>query len=221
MNITKIDVDKIKQNVVTAWDNLQEIAKVENHEDLIEGVHAAVQQMKRGIFRLVVMGEIKKGKSSFINALLGENDLLPTASDIATSTVYQIIYGPEKKIKIFFKPDIDTNNRPDTLEISENQLPDYGTENGNPDNLKNVDYIAVELPNELLKSGLIIVDTPGVGGLFRKHKEITWRYAPNADAVFFVLDSVEAVISRDEISFLKDLTDKMTKNIYFVLKFSF
>ena len=30
-----------------------------------------------GIFRIVVMGEIKKGKSSFINALLGTKGLVP------------------------------------------------------------------------------------------------------------------------------------------------
>lgn len=215
----KIDqgsVLKVKQNINTAWKNLQEIVEKENQQKQIEGFEENIKQMQAGTFRLVVMGEIKKGKSSFINALLGEEDLLPTASDVATSTVYQIIYGSERKVKVYFLPDLDTGKHPPSLEISEAQLPEYGTEDGNPDNKKQVDFIAVEVPNELLRTGLVIVDTPGVGGLFKKHKNITWKYAPNADAIFFILDSTESVISQDEITFLQDLTETMTKRIYFV-----
>lgn len=174
------------------------------------------KRLEMGIFRLVVMGEIKKGKSSFINALLSEPDLLPIASDIATSTVYKLLYGPKKTFKVFFKPDLDTGARREPLEISAEGLTEWGTESGNPDNKKGVDFIGVQLPNELLKQGLVIVDTPGVGGLYRKHRDITLRYAPNADAVLFVLDSVESVISRDEIDFLKDLVKNSTKRIFFV-----
>jgi hypothetical protein len=50
-----------------------------------------------GIFRLVVMGEIKKGKSSFINALTGTENLVPVHSDVATSTIFKIHYGPVVK----------------------------------------------------------------------------------------------------------------------------
>ncbi len=67
-----------------------------------------------------------------------------------------------------------------------------------------------------MEAGLVVVDTPGVGGLFKEHRNVTWRFAPNADAIIFVLDSVEAVLSADEISFLTDLTTKYTKRILFV-----
>ena len=44
---------------------------------------------RAGLFRIVVMGEIKQGKSSFINALLGVKDLVPVNSDVATSTIFK------------------------------------------------------------------------------------------------------------------------------------
>ncbi|HBJ38797.1 MAG TPA: hypothetical protein DDZ51_29430 [Planctomycetaceae bacterium] len=162
------------------------------------------------------MGEIKKGKSSFINGMLGEADLLPMSSNIATSTVFKIIYGPERKYKVFFLPDPESGALFPPKEIERKHLVDYGTEGGNPSNEKRVDFIGVELPIPLLETGLVIVDTPGVGGLFKAHRDITWRYAPNADAIIFVLDSVEAVISSDEIDFLKDLTTKYNKRVFFV-----
>lgn len=200
----------------TAWLQLQQLARAEQHQVLVSQLEPVMQRFELGLFRLVVMGEIKKGKSSFVNALLGEHDLLPTQSDVATSTVYKLLYGPHRKFKVFFQPDIDTGKRRELVEISAEQLKDYGTEDGNPNNEKRVDFIGVELPHPLLKEGLVLVDTPGVGGLFRAHRDISLRYAPNADAVFFVLDSVESVISKDEIEFLRELTTKGTKRVFFV-----
>lgn len=202
--------------VMSAWTRLRRLFESEGCSEQLKPFEPMISRFELGVFRLVVMGEIKKGKSSFINALLGEPNLLPIDSDIATSTVYKVIYGRQRKFKVFFLPDVDTGKREQVREISESELADYGTENGNPGNQKRVDFIAVELPHPLLRQGLVLVDTPGVGGLHRAHRRISRQYAPNADAVFFVLDSVEAVISEDEISFLQDLFSNVTKRIFFV-----
>lgn len=205
-----------RAQILAAWQHFQAVAKMEQRDDLVVSLEPAINRFELGLFRLVIMGEIKKGKSSFINALLGEPDLLPTASDVATSTVFKLIYGPERRFKVFFQRDVDTNRRPEPREIPNAALQDYGTETGNPKNAKRVDFIGIELPHPLLKEGLVIVDTPGVGGLFKAHRDITWRYAPNADAICFVLDSTESVISKDELEFLKELTAKVTKKLFFV-----
>ncbi len=169
-----------------------------------------------GTFQLVVVGEIKKGKSSFINALLGNPDLLPALSDVATSTVYQITWGECLSYRVHFQPeDPSTPAQTKTLAIDASEVATYGTEDGNPNNQRKVDFIAVEVPHPLLKQGLTIVDTPGLGGLFKTHAEILWRYAPAADALFFVLDSVEAVASRPEMEALERLR-KMTPLLFFV-----
>ena len=164
-----------------------------------------------GLFRIVVMGEIKKGKSSFINALCGINGLVPVHDDVATSTIFKIHYGAERNYSVFFLPEANKTK----VEIPTDQLNLYGTEDGNPDNEKKVDFIGVAAPSPVLNGGFVIVDTPGVGGLFKKHRQITFRYAPKADAVFFITDSTEAPIGADEISFLKELRG-ITPLIYFV-----
>lgn len=176
--------------------------------------HSAITTTALGLFRTVVMGEIKKGKSSFINALCGLPGLVPVHSDIATSTVFKIRYGPEIKYTVFFQGE-DSQALPQKKEISSAEIHDYGTESGNPDNAKKVDFIAIEAPSPLLKDGLILVDTPGVGGLFKKHRDITYRHAPKADAIFFITDSVESPIGADEVSFLRELR-KTTGLVYFV-----
>lgn len=204
-------LDSIKKdNVIVAVNEFVKLAQKADDQRAIELINPLVEQYKLGLFRIVIVGEIKKGKSSFINALLGCTGLLPVSTDIATSTVYKIMYGNEKKYKVFFLPE-DTDkpeNLPAPLEIKEQQLKDYGTEDGNPGNKKRVDFIGIQMPNQLLKNGITIIDTPGLGGLFRKHRDITWRYIPNADAVFFVLDSVEAVASQAEMDCLDKLREK-------------
>ncbi len=183
----------------------------------IEHVQTQLAQYRLGLFRIVVVGEVKKGKSSFINALLGEPGLLPTASDVATSTVYKLMYGTPKKIKVFSLPaETETAaTAPAPIEIPEDQLGEYGTEAGNPNNRRRVDFIGIQVPHPLLKDGVAIIDTPGLGGLFQKHRDITWRYIPNADAVFFVFDSVEAVASKTEMEYLSRLRE-LSPLIFFV-----
>lgn len=183
------------------------IKKMPMDQDFIE----KVKLWSAGIFRIVVMGEIKKGKSSFINALLGVKNLVPVNSDIATSTIYKICYGSKISYKVFFTK---ASNKP-VLEIPVSELEKYGTENGNPDNEKKVEFIQVFVPSPFLKNGLVIIDTPGLGGLFKQHKRITYEYVPRADAVFMVSDSIESPIGQAELDLLKDLK-KITKQIYFV-----
>lgn len=166
---------------------------------------------KTGLFRIVVMGDIKKGKSSFINALLGYKDLVPVCSDVATSTIFKICYGPEVGYKVFFLP----NSGKKPIAIQPSELSVYGTEDGNRGNEKQVDFIQVFCPSPLLKAGLVIVDTPGLEGLFKQHKRITYQYVPKADAVFLVTDSVESPIGQAELDLLADLK-KVTKHIFFV-----
>ncbi|MDR2171462.1 MAG: dynamin family protein [Planctomycetaceae bacterium] len=213
MSKNGVDVrDRLRQ----CWNLFCDIVKLEGRSELVGRFESDMRRIELGLFRIVIMGEIKKGKTSFINALLGVSDLLPVESDIATSVVFKVIYGPERKFKIFFQPDIDTGNRSEPLEVTQGQLRDYGTETGNPRNEKRVDFIGVEEPNPMLADGIVIVDTPGVGGLFKAHRDVSWRYAPNADAIFFVLDSVESVISSDEVNFLKELREKLKKQVFFV-----
>lgn len=164
-----------------------------------------------GIFRIVVMGEIKKGKSSFINALLGVRELVPTSSDVATSTIYKIHYGKENGYKVHFLP--ETKRK--FISINSSEIAQYGTEAGNPCNKKKVDFIEVISDAELLKGGIVIIDTPGLGGLFREHKKITWQHVPKADAVFFITDSVESPIGEEELDHLKTVR-KITPHLFFI-----
>ena len=67
-------------------------------------------------------------------------------------------------------------------------------------------HAEAELPRPLLDGGLVLVDTPGVGGLRTSHSAATVAALPSADAVLFVSDA-SAELSAAELGFLADVVD--------------
>lgn len=163
-----------------------------------------------GIFRLVVIGEINKGKSSFINALLNTPNLVPVADTVATSTVFKIHYAEQQSYRVHF---LKYLNRP-AIDIAADELAAYGTESGNPGNEKEVDFIEVTHPSPMLKAGLVVIDTPGLGGIIQSHQRITWQYVPHADAAVFVTDG-NAPLGYADLEYLRSVRN-ITPHIFFV-----
>ena len=186
------------------------LAEEQNAEVLTEQVRSQLEIYNEREFQLLVVGEVKKGKSFFINALLGEPNLLPIDTHVATATVYKVMYGDTKKYKIFFNPTVNPEGvsqyeeaRSPIETTDPKKVAEYGTENQNPGNKKEVARIEVYLPNPILKSGAVIIDTPGLNSLFAEHGEIPWCYAPTANAICFVLDSLEAPATAEDMANLK------------------
>ncbi len=67
----------------------------------------------------------------------------------------------------------------------------------------NTIMLIIELPSEKLKNGLVLMDTPGVGGLDPRHLFLTLYVMPKADVTFFVVDAGEP-LSSTELDFYKD-----------------
>lgn len=193
------------------------LTKITGREDALAELQPAIDRWRIGHYVLVVVGEIKKGKSSFINGLLDCEELVPTGTDYTTSVVFKISYGRELRYRVFFLPDDLEDPEPPCRPpepIAWDKIQRYGTETGNPGNRENVDFISVELPHPLLEAGLIIVDLPGLGGVVQEHALVTWRYVPSADGVFFIVDT-ESPLGRFEVESIKRLSG-MNKRFVFL-----
>ena len=58
---------------------------------------------------------------------------------------------------------------------------------------REVEYVEVGYPREILKDRSTLVDTPGVNDLNEQRAEITYGYIPRADAVLFLLDGAQVL----------------------------
>lgn len=132
-------------------------------------------------FNLVVLGEFKRGKSTLINGLLGR-ELLPTGVVPLTSVVTVIGTGKRECLVIAFQ-----DGREQELPVA--QLAEYVTEARNPNNARGVEMARIELDHELLRGGLELVDTPGIGSIHAHNTEVARSFLPRVDAALCVLDA--------------------------------
>ena len=161
-----------------------------------------IGKLRENRFNLVILGAFKRGKSTLINALLGE-PILPTAIVPLTSVVTVLGYGEQLNIEVIF-------HHGERKKISQRELVDYITEKGNPHNRKGVREVDIAYPSDYLKDGVRVIDTPGVGSVYSHNTEVAYNYLPQVDAAIFVV-TVDPPLSAAEQEFLKDIREYVHK----------
>jgi GTP-binding protein EngB required for normal cell division len=161
-----------------------------------------------GQFRIAVVGQFKRGKTSLLNALLGEADLLPVGTLPFTSILTIVQQGSQNAAEVVFR---SGERRP----IPVGELKDYVTEAGNPDNEKMVEHVAVFSAADILDDGVCFVNSPGFGSLSDQNTQIAYDYLPRIDAAVFVT-SPEPPLTAAEMEFLKTLISN-TKKVFVVM----
>jgi GTPase SAR1 family protein len=105
-------------------------------------------------YRITVCGRFDSGKSSVINALIGQ-DLLPTKITTSTAVVTRIAYGSEPEAYI-----LHDGRRYKTTVQEARKFIQYVP--GKESQYKIGDEVHFYLPHPLLKDGVTIIDTPGL-----------------------------------------------------------
>jgi len=158
-------------------------------------------------FNLVVMGQFKRGKSTFINALLGAH-VVPTAIVPLTSIVTVLQYGSNPKGVVRY-----SDGRTEEIPISD--ISKFVTERENPENTLGIKQVDVFYPCDYLRDGVRIIDTPGVGSVYQHNTDIAYSYLPYVDAGIFLI-TADPPLGGSEHRFLKDIQDYVDK-VFFVL----
>ncbi len=185
---------------------LQEAKK----EETIKQISQLFERIASNSVTIMVCGEFKRGKSSIVNAIIGEQ-ICPVDDCITTSSVSLIKYGTKPRVVRHF---LNVDNKVVTESVNIESIEKFSK--GSSINTDNTILLEIEIPNEKLKSGLAILDTPGIGGLDPRHLSLTTFALTKADCVFFVADTQEP-ISASELSFIKDKISPFGTNIKVIL----
>jgi hypothetical protein len=169
--------------------------------DLEGRATAAGARLKRPATVICVVGEFKQGKSSLVNGLLGR-ETCPVDDDLATAAITLVRYGDEPSAVV--RRRVEGEAVAERIDIDD--LDAWVTEAGNPGNEKGVERVEISVPSAILRQGLVIVDTPGMGGLGAGHAAATLAFLPFADGLLLVSDS-SAELSAPEVDFLRRATD--------------
>jgi small GTP-binding protein len=194
--------------VVTALRGLGEIANALGTKTLRERVdRSLVRKLEEDRFHLVVVGEFNHGKTTFVNALLGEH-VLPVGVTPTTAAIHHIRWAERPEAVV-----VSTSAERTPIPFEEAKR--FAVGGGAA--TENVDYLEIGYPAPLLRERILLVDTPGVNDLSLQRADITYSYIPRADAVLFLLDAGQ-ILKESERVFLNDKLLKASRDkIVFVI----
>jgi hypothetical protein len=200
--VSKDSIVRTRAIILSVLVTLKDVAGRQEAQASRASIALLQGELEQNRFYLTVVGRFKRGKTSFLIALLGA-EVLPMAILPLTSIVTILCYGDLPKAKVIFQSGTRTK-------IDPSQLADYVTEKSNPQDAKGVSHVVVSYPSEHLRGGVALVDAPGLGSVYTHNTQVTYDFLPQVDAAVFVT-SPEPPIPDGEIEFLADLASHVRK----------
>lgn len=224
-----MDLVKYKAKMDRVNKGYDELALVVHsyNKDLYSEIQKNKRNMQEESFQLVVVGEFSRGKSTFVNALLGRK-ILPAKLKPTTAVLTKIVYKDvpsyklhylkqnvedkviteEEFLKLIAPKEVDKTNK--------NLLKDFFSQQKK---LDDINYVEVGYPLALCRDNVQIVDTPGTNDLNTVRLDITYNYINKADAVIMLLSANQA-LTASELEFLKErVIGNQIKDIFFVISY--
>jgi hypothetical protein len=181
------------------------LAAASGRADLAGRIEQTQARLADPDIRVIVVGEFKQGKSKLINALVNA-PACPVDDDIATSVPTSVGYAEEASAWIVVRdenaPSASAGTAVERRQVPVGELSEYVSERGNPGNERHILSAEVLLPREILRGGLKLVDSPGVGGLDSSNALATLSALSSAHAVLLVSDASQEY-TEPEVQFLK------------------
>ncbi len=163
-------------------------------------------RIAEGRFYVACVGQFKRGKSTLINALIGES-ILPVGFTPVTAVPTVVRYGRRAAR-------VQTHDG-SWQEVGISALEPYVSEECNPENTKRIRGVEVFVPSPLLSAGMCFVDTPGLGSVFTGNTAATQAFIPHIDAALVVVGA-DPPLAGEELA-LVEAIGRLVHNVVVVL----
>ena len=159
-----------------------------------------------------IAGLTSSGKSSFMNALLGER-LIPEQTRATTNIPIICREGESRSARIMYQDGHTEEIRGGNLTGS--YLKDFASESHNPGNKSGISRVELTIPGALIPAGICFVDTPGFDALAGSGGAALRNVLPELDMIIYVTP-VRARLKGADYDYLRALT-AMNDRLVFVL----
>lgn len=173
--------------------------------------------LKNEDLKVLVMGRFSSGKSTFLNAMIGD-DILPMDARPCTAVIGEISYSEEWDTTICPKKGKwEEGDNP--FKVKRDDLKKLITirhKNGDAEECP-FEKVFIKSPLNICKHGIQFIDSPGLDDP-TSHDEVTKSYLPNADAIIYCMAVGQAYTSHDKQA-IEELRTLGYTSIIFVLTF--
>ena len=183
------------------------LAEQLNCDQIKDDAHSAAERIAEGRFYVACVGQFKRGKSTLLNALIGE-PILPSGVVPVTAVPTILRFGENLGARVRLR-------NGEWTKIAIAAIEEYVSEVRNPENSKRVAALEVFVPSPLLADGMCFVDTPGLGSVFAGNTAATNAFLPHVDAAIVVIGA-DPPIGGDELALVESFA-KEVPDILFVL----
>jgi GTPase Era involved in 16S rRNA processing len=166
------------------------------------------QALKSQEFRVAVIGDFSQGKSTLLNALIGE-EIQPTRAVPCSACVSILTYGEEQRIICHYldghREEIELQEYRDKSSLDKDLALERLSESIAQNQVKEIIFEHPKL--ELCKNGVTIIDSPGLN----EHPDrsaITEQILSNIDAVIFLTDA-QRPLTKSEKDLIEDLQQRL------------
>ena len=199
-----------KQEVNEKIKELINLPIIKNNQKLSKELLNLQRTIDNDVYCVVVMGEFKRGKSTFVNSLLGDK-LLPMAVLPETATVNFIMYSEKLYLQVIYKNGVIENG-----EVNETFLKQFSAR-VEGSKATDVNYIRIGYPVEMLKNHIVFIDTPGVSDLDETRCDVTYGIIPIANAIIFLMDANTPFTKSERDFIVERLIPQGVDDILFIL----
>ena len=221
----------MKESNYFSWRNISEMADIDSHvvfastlmgkydweeatkSNLDKQLATIVEKQNDKMLNISVIGEFSTGKSSFINALVGYELLAVNVIQGTTVAITIIEYSEDFSITLTDFSGRCSKKVYKSIDSLRQQLHIYTTDAAYA---KNINYVTVTLPSDILKNGYRIIDTPGTNSLELWHEEITRRAIRELSDLSIILTDATQPMPVTLMSFVDNTLADSVKNCAFV-----
>lgn len=162
--------------------------------DVLENMKAVYES---GEYFVAFVGQFSAGKSYLINNIIGRA-ILPQGTMETTPLLTYIRYGKQEKAIV-----VSTNGNKQEINIEE--VADI-IQKGNESawNIKDLEHIEIFVDSDMLKSGLILLDTPGVNTLIERHEQLLAQSLILASRIVYVTGNAPSKVDVEKLSYMQE-----------------
>lgn len=178
-----------------------ELQREQNFSRFVPGLDDIIERTSDPLM-LMVMGSFSAGKSSFINALVGE-EIAAVDDTPTTAVVTKLCYGAQDKLFLHFRDGSVQATTPSkfrrmTVKNEDKQVTELH---------ERLDYVERQLPIEILQQ-VSIIDSPGLNDVVAKRSAATKNFVSKADTVLWMFAAGQ-VGTREELEEIDKLTPRL------------